>query len=201
MAQQNQALINAITRSQNQQTAAPAPAPAPLTRPQIEFPSWDGSEATKADFLFRIGTMKNDAFFQAVTDWSKATPGLSAQNNYLQANIVDKTPLKHRTIFADDPLLAQDGFAMLDGLIVTLRGDTVENRLLAITELAAFEYTATDTTSTYMARLRGLQAALKGCTIDQFITLIALARMDPGLYPGITNLFYYKVTQPFLTKT
>eukprot|EP00956_Cyclotella_meneghiniana_P017367 scaffold28205_cov85-Cyclotella_meneghiniana.AAC.4 len=189
MAQQNQALIDALTRSQNQQNAAPALAPAPLTRPQIEFPSWDGSEATKADFLFRIGTMKNDAFFQAVTDWTKASPGLSAQNNYLQANIVDKIPLKHRTIFADDPLLAQDGFAMLDRLLVTLRGDTVENRLLAITELAAFEYTATDTTATYMARLRGLQAALKGCTIDQFITLIALARMDPGLYPGITNLF------------
>eukprot|EP00956_Cyclotella_meneghiniana_P028868 scaffold68397_cov20-Cyclotella_meneghiniana.AAC.1 len=133
--------------------------------------------------------MKNDAFFQTVTDWTKATPGLAAQNNYLQANIVDKIPLKHRTIFADDPLLAQDGFAMLDRLLVTLRGDSVENRLLVITELAAFEYTATDTTSTYMARLRGLQAALRGCTIDQFITLIALARMDPGLYPGITNLF------------
>eukprot|EP00956_Cyclotella_meneghiniana_P037616 scaffold141643_cov21-Cyclotella_meneghiniana.AAC.1 len=188
MAQQNQALIDALTRSQNQQQPA-APAPAPLTKPQIEFPKWDGAEATKADFLFRINTMKNDAFFKAVTNWTRSAPGLEAQNNYLQANIVDHVPLKHRTIFADDPLLAQDGFAMLDRLLISLKGDTVENRLLAITELAAFEYTATDTTASYMARLRGLQSALRGCTIDQFITLIALARMDPGLYPGITNLF------------
>eukprot|EP00956_Cyclotella_meneghiniana_P038339 scaffold152614_cov80-Cyclotella_meneghiniana.AAC.5 len=172
------------------QQAAPAPvAPAPLTKPQIEFPKWDGTEATKADFLFRINTMKNDAFFNAVTNWSRTSPGLEVQNNYLQANIVDNVPLQHRTIFADDPLLAQDGFAMLDRLLISLKGDTIENRLLAITELAAFEYTATDTTATYMARLRGLQSALRGCTIDQFITLIALARMDPGLYPGITNLF------------
>eukprot|EP00956_Cyclotella_meneghiniana_P038384 scaffold153478_cov36-Cyclotella_meneghiniana.AAC.2 len=190
MAQQNQALIDALTRSQNQQPVAPAPvAPAPLTKPQIEFPKWDGSEATKADFLFRINTMKNDTFFNAVNNWSRTAPGLEVQNNYLQANIVDNVPLKHRSIFADDPLLAQDGFAMLDRLLVSLKGDTVENRLLAITELAAFEYTADDTTASYMARLHGLQSALRGCTIDQFITLIALARMDPGLYPGITNLF------------
>eukprot|EP00956_Cyclotella_meneghiniana_P015241 scaffold23160_cov21-Cyclotella_meneghiniana.AAC.1 len=119
MAQQNQALINALTRSQSQQMPA-APAPAPLTHPQIDFPAWDGSEATKADFLFRLGTMKNDAFFQGVTNWSSNTLGFEAQNNYLQANIVDKVPLKHLTIFADDTLLARDGFAMLDRLIHSL---------------------------------------------------------------------------------
>ena len=108
MAQQNQALPNVISGIQNQQPAALSPAP--ITRPQIEFPAWDGSEGTKADFLFRIGTMKNDAFFQfqAVANWSCSAPGLEAQNNHLQANIVDKVSLKHRTIFADDSLLAQD---------------------------------------------------------------------------------------------
>lgn len=95
MAQQNQALLNVISGIQQQQPVAPAPPPP--TRPQIEFPAWDGSEATKADFIFRIriGTMKQYAFFQTVTDWSHAAPGLEAQNNYLQANIVDKVPIKH----------------------------------------------------------------------------------------------------------
>ena len=38
-------------------------------------------------------------------------------------------------------------------------------------------------------RARGLLTALQGVTIDQFVTLFALAKMDPGLYPGTNALF------------
>eukprot|EP00956_Cyclotella_meneghiniana_P031738 scaffold84334_cov52-Cyclotella_meneghiniana.AAC.3 len=84
---------------------------------------WEGTEATKADFLFSLDAMNRDPFFQSITNWSRTTPGLETQNNYLQANIVDdKVLLKHLTIFANDPTLAQDGFAMLDRLIGNLKG-------------------------------------------------------------------------------
>eukprot|EP00956_Cyclotella_meneghiniana_P031975 scaffold85846_cov40-Cyclotella_meneghiniana.AAC.3 len=89
----------------------------------------------------------------------------------------------------EDLLHRNDGFAMLDRLLTRLRGDAAEHRVLAITDLAALEFTATDTSATYMARLRGIQSALAGVTIDQIICLFALNKLDTGLYPGVSNLF------------
>eukprot|EP00956_Cyclotella_meneghiniana_P012317 scaffold17507_cov37-Cyclotella_meneghiniana.AAC.4 len=40
-----------------------------------------------------------------------------------------------------------------------------------------------------MARFRGLQEALQGVTIDRFLTLLTLSRLDQGLYPGVMSLF------------
>eukprot|EP00956_Cyclotella_meneghiniana_P041568 scaffold230957_cov20-Cyclotella_meneghiniana.AAC.1 len=40
-----------------------------------------------------------------------------------------------------------------------------------------------------MARIRGIQTALQGVTIDQFLTLLTLSRLDKDLYPGVVSLF------------
>eukprot|EP00804_Cyclotella_cryptica_P021434 CCRYP_005776-RA/>CCRYP_005776-RA protein AED:0.13 eAED:0.00 QI:0/0/0/1/1/1/5/0/1584 len=78
---------------------------------------------------------------------------------------------------------------MLHRLLAHLQGNTVENQLLAITELASLEFKADDTSATYMAWLRGLHSSLQGATIDQFLTLLALSQLDTALYPGTTALF------------
>ena len=105
-------------------------------------------------------------------------------------SIIDKVPQQHRVIFADDPTIARDSFAMLAHLITSLlKGDTIENRILAISVLASFEFKANDTTSLYMACMRGLQASLQGCTIDQFLSSVALAKLDTALHPGLSALF------------
>ena len=81
---------------------------------------------------------------------------------------------------------------MLAHLITSLlKGDTIENRILAISALTSFEFKANDTTSLYMACMRGLQASLQGCTIDQFLSsvAVALAKLDTALHPGLSALF------------
>ena len=186
MQQQSAAFLQTLAQFNTNQTAA---APAAPTKPTTEFPKWDGSMTTKEDFLMRLDTMKRDRYFAAVTDWTRLLPGLEEQANYLSANIIDKVPAKHRHIFVNNTALTNDGFAMLHRLITNLRGNTVENQLLAITELASLEYKADDTTATFIARSRGLLSALQGVTIDRFVSLFTLARMDTGLYPGTAALF------------
>eukprot|EP00804_Cyclotella_cryptica_P002400 CCRYP_004098-RA/>CCRYP_004098-RA protein AED:0.71 eAED:0.40 QI:0/0/0/0.5/0/0/2/0/384 len=158
-------------------------------KPTIEFPQWDGQFSSKQDFLFRIATMKKDKFFATVTDWTQKLPGTEEQSTYLLSSILDKVPIQHRAIFSHDPTVADDGFKMLQRLLSHLQGNTIENQLMAITELASLEFKADDTSATYMARLRGLQSSLQGATIDQFLTLLALSRLDATLYPGTTALF------------
>lgn len=137
-----------------------------------------------------LDTMKHDRFFAPVTHWTQTTPGLKPQANYLSSSIIDKVPAKHRQqIFSNNQALINDGFAMFYCLMSYLKGNAVENQLLAITELAALDYKADDSTATYIARACGLLTALEGITIDQFVTLFALAKMDPGLYPGTNTLF------------
>ncbi len=128
--------------------------------------------------------MKKDTFFQGCS-WDRALPGFEPQNNYLLAQIVDKIPLKYRAVLTDDSFIQHDGFAMLAKLVHSLHPDTVERKLLAISDLAALEFSASDTTSSYMAKVRGLANSLHGVTIDSFVTLLALSRLDPDLYPGI----------------
>lgn len=191
MQQQQQAFINVLQQMNTTRPAAattPAPA-APLTKPTIEFPTWDGKFATKQDFIFQITTMKKDRFFARVTDWTQKLPGLEEQSNYLLASIIKNVPLTNRSIFSNDATVADDGFAMLHRLLENLQGTTVENQLLAITDLATLEFKADDTSATYMARIRALQTALQNVTIDQFLTLLTLSRLDTGLYPGTMALF------------
>lgn len=199
MAQQNQALLAALMRMQYHHQQALA-ALAPANCHMINFPTWDGTKATKQDFLFRVNMMKQDTFFAPGTTWTHFVPGFKAQNNSLLASIVDKIPQKDHAIFTDNSTITTVGFAMLHWLIYTLKGDTIENRILAISDLASFEFKATDTTSSYIACMRGLQTALLGCTIDQFLSLISLAKLDPGLYPGLTN-YFSKAIPSFLLRT
>eukprot|EP00956_Cyclotella_meneghiniana_P009375 scaffold12967_cov36-Cyclotella_meneghiniana.AAC.2 len=193
MQQQQTAFLNIIQQMQNAPTpAAPATAPAAaITKPNVDFPSWDGQPSTKQDFLFRINTMKKDRFFSTVTvtDWTRKLPGFEDQSQYLLNAIVEKVPLQHRSIFTNDATVADDRFAMLHRLVDKLKGDHIENQLLAISDLATLEFKADDTSATYMARVRGLQEALQGVTIDRFLTLLTLSRLDQGLYPGVMSLF------------
>eukprot|EP00956_Cyclotella_meneghiniana_P045253 scaffold360768_cov93-Cyclotella_meneghiniana.AAC.1 len=192
MQQQQTAFLNIIQQMQNAPTpVTPATAPAAaITKPNVEFPSWDGQTSTKQDFLFRINTMKKDRFFSTVTDWTRKLPGFEDQSQYLLNAIVEKVPLQHRSIFTSDATVADDGFAMLHRLVDKLKGDHIENQLLAISDLATLEFKADDTSATYMARVRGLQEALQGVTIDRFLTLLTLSRLDQGLYPGVMSLFH-----------
>eukprot|EP00956_Cyclotella_meneghiniana_P012602 scaffold17913_cov36-Cyclotella_meneghiniana.AAC.1 len=190
MQEQSEAFIATLNRMQAPATAAaPAPAAAPLTRPITEFPTWDGAPATKPDFIFRLESMKKDRFFAGVTDWTQTLPGTKDQANYLASAIVDKVPAKHRHIFSNNTAITDDGFAMFDRLLTYLKGNNDENKLLAITDLAALEYKADDTTATYLARAGGILTALQGVTIEQFVTLFTLTKMDPDLYPGTSTLF------------
>ena len=70
-------------------------------------------------------------------------------------SIFDKVHQKHQAIFTDDHSIATDSFAMLAQLITdcsnTLKGGTIENHILAISDFASFKCTVTDTTYTYMA--------------------------------------------------
>ena len=74
---------------------------------------------------------------------------------------------------------------MLAKLVQSLHPDTVEQKLLAISDLAALEFSASNTTSSYMAKVCGLANSLHGVTIDSFVALLALSCLDPDLYPGI----------------
>lgn len=185
MQAQNTAFLETLSRLQ---TPA-ATQPAAKDKPTVEFPSWDGSVTTRQDFIMRLETMQRDRFFATVTDWTRTTPGLEPQANYLSSSIIDKVPAQHRHIFSNNQALTNDGFAMFHRLMSYLKGNAVENQLMAITELAALDYKADDSTATYLARARGLLEALRGVTIDQFVTLFALAKIDPGLYPGTNTLF------------
>eukprot|EP00956_Cyclotella_meneghiniana_P014786 scaffold22287_cov36-Cyclotella_meneghiniana.AAC.1 len=193
MQQQQQALLDVVAqlRQNNQNTPATAPAPAatPLTKPTVDFPSWDGKPQTKADFLFQIETMKKDQYFANVTDWTQTTTGLEPQANYIASSIVKQVPAKDRAIFTNDTTVTSDGFAMLHRLVTHLRGNTPEHRLMAVTDLASLEFKPDDTTATYMARLRGIQTILANITIDQLLTLFALSKIDTSLYPGVSSLF------------
>eukprot|EP00956_Cyclotella_meneghiniana_P032302 scaffold88129_cov23-Cyclotella_meneghiniana.AAC.1 len=133
--------------------------------------------------------MKKDRFFANVTDWTRKLPGFDDQSQYLLNAIVEKVPLQHRAIFTNDASVADDGFAMLHRLVDKLQGNNIENQLLAISDLATLEFKAEDTAATYMARVRGLQQALQGVTIDQFLVLLTLSRLDKDLYPGVMSLF------------
>ena len=100
MQQQHTAFLNILTQMQHT-AAATAPATTPvapaaaLTKPNVDFPSWDGKPATKADFIFRIKTMKRDRFFSNVVDWTQKLAGTEDQSQYLLSEIVDKVPLQH----------------------------------------------------------------------------------------------------------
>eukprot|EP00956_Cyclotella_meneghiniana_P037392 scaffold137967_cov36-Cyclotella_meneghiniana.AAC.2 len=128
--------------------------------------------------------MKQDAFFNNVTNWAHTVPDLEAQNNYLMLNIIAKLPQSEHAIFANDATVRHDGFAMLDRLITRLSGNAAKHHVSAITDLSALEFTATDTLSTYMACLRGIQSAL-----NKILCLFALNKLDTGLNPGASNLF------------
>jgi len=132
--------------------------------------------------------MKKDTFFQGC-QWDWALPGFEPQNNYLLAQIIDKIPLKYRAVLTDDPSIQHDGFVMLAKLVQSLHPDTVERKLLAISDLAALEFSASDTMASCMVKVRGLANSLHGVTIDSFVTLLALSCLDPDLYPGIRASF------------
>ena len=53
----------------------------------------------------------------------------------------------------------------------------------------ASEFTIVVTTASYMAKVCGLANSLCGVTIDSFVALLALSRLDPDLSPGIRASF------------
>ena len=74
---------------------------------------------------------------------------------------------------------------MIAKLIQSLHPDTIERKLLAISDITALEFSASDMTTSYMAKVRGLTYSLHGVTNDSFVALLALSRLDPDLYPGV----------------
>ena len=160
-----------------------------LTKPTIEFPTWDGSTDTIPDFIFGINVIKNDVFFKNVQSWSHFMAGDEKQNKYLLTSITTKVPLHKRSIFANDCRYTTDGFAMLSCLLTHLKEETTENKLIAVAELVVFNFKPTDTTATYCARMRRLRTILSTITLDEIISLITLGKAEPSLYPRIRSLF------------
>eukprot|EP00804_Cyclotella_cryptica_P021446 CCRYP_005775-RA/>CCRYP_005775-RA protein AED:0.88 eAED:0.88 QI:0/-1/0/1/-1/1/1/0/161 len=64
MQEQQQAFLQALQTMQanavNMSPTTPLSTVTPLTKPTIDFPSCDGHQNTKPDFLFRLATMKKD---------------------------------------------------------------------------------------------------------------------------------------------
>jgi hypothetical protein len=85
--------------------------------------------------------------------------------------------------------MQDNGFAMLTKLIQSLHPNTIKQKLLAISDLAALEFAAIDTTASYMAKVSGLANSLCGITVDSFLAFLALSHFDPDLYPGIRASF------------
>jgi hypothetical protein len=99
--------------------------------------------------------MKKGTFFHDC-NWAHILLGFKPQNNYLLAQIVDQIPLKYQVVLTEDPPTQDDGFAMLRNLIQSLHPDTIKQKLLAISNLAALEFATVDTTASYIAKIRGL---------------------------------------------
>jgi hypothetical protein len=157
MQQQSAALTIAIQALTTQQSVA-------MTlslrmKHSIEFPMWNGDSSHLPDFFFGIDTMTNDTFFQGC-NWDRAVAGFKVHNNYLLAQIMDKIPLKYRAVPTEDPLIQNDGFVMLTKILQSLHPDTIEQKLLAISALAALEFSTTDTTASCMAKICGLANSL-----------------------------------------
>ena len=74
-----------------------------------------------------------------------------------------------------DSRYTTDGFAMLHRLITHLKGESTENKLIAVAELVAFNFEPNDTTSTYCARMRRLRTVLSSVTLDEIISLISIS--------------------------
>ena len=130
------------------------------TKPAIDLPSREGSSSSPRDFLFQIETMKKDNFFTGA-HWDHAIAGQEAQNNYLLVQIIDKVTLKHQSVLTEDSTVQDDGFTMLKLLIHHLNLDSVKRKLLAITELAPLECSASNDMASYTAKVRALANSLK----------------------------------------
>jgi hypothetical protein len=81
--------------------------------------------------------------------------------------------------------MTADSFTMLAKLIQSLHPDTIKCKLLAISDLTALDFSASDTTASYMAKVYGLSNSLHSVTMDSFVALLALSCLDPDLYPGV----------------
>ena len=88
--------------------------------------------------------------------------------------------------FMHVPLYKRDGFRMLADFLSHLRANTSSDRLSAIRSLVALDTNQSDTSSSYMARVRGIGDRLQGLSLEEFLPLIAIAHMDNERYPGIT---------------
>ena len=74
---------------------------------------------------------------------------------------------------------------MLSRLLQSLPPYMVKHKLLAISDLVALEFFATNTMASYMAKVHGLANSLHGVSINSFVALLALSCLDPDLYPNI----------------
>ena len=158
-------------------------------KPVQDLPVFDGNEANIPFFLHQIELFKADPFFAKVDDWTLTKPAYNAESQYLCGVLLKSIPPSHRPKFLSDPKYQYDGIALLRDFIELINPSNPQNLLKTAIEWANLEMDPQENGAQFMARVRALFNRLCNCSLDQFIYLLTIARLDPTRYPGIHNRY------------
>ena len=146
------------TKVSNTKLAASTRTPEPPSKPSMSFPSWDGEDSTKNDFLARFATYQKDSYFTGA-DWTRTLPGFEKQSVFLRMRLSLRISLRpRRPCF--HPEFETDGFGMVAKLLSIITPTSRENRLLATIEFGNLSQGPSETIEDYLARCRDLALRL-----------------------------------------
>ena len=97
----------------------------------------------------------------------------------------DRLPAAQLNQFLSRPEYVNRGFEMLHHLILHLNPSRPEHRLNDVRSLAAINMSSTETTSSYMLRIRTISNRLPGIQIDTLFPLFTIMGLDNERFGGI----------------
>lgn len=101
--------------------------------------------------------------------------------------IIEKIPPRHCYFYSDNPWYTSDGFTMLDHLIKHLDLQSIQKKIIGVTDLAHLEYNPEGSLGSYMSQVHHYATSFHGITVNQIISLLPLTCFDEPLFPGTTN--------------
>eukprot|EP00984_Skeletonema_dohrnii_P029428 scaffold20035_cov83-Skeletonema_dohrnii-CCMP3373.AAC.1 len=165
-------------------------------KPTQTMPKWDGKDASVPMFLSKLTLYKKDPFFKAVDDWTQTKPAYEDESRYLLRQLLETIPDDYSHHFLSKAKYSDDGVVALQDYIELINPSNPQNLLKTALDWANLEMGPQETGQAFMARVRALSARLSNCSLEQFVYLLTLARLDPHRYQGI--LLRYRQGDPSL---
>ena len=131
----------------------------------------------------------SEAYYAGFHDWTCTTPASRKLSVAISSDMMALLLSSISSMFLNDVRFASDRIAIISLLFAQLNSSSVENLLLAISDLTCLEIRLGDSSIDYMSRVQWISQHMLGSTIEHIIPIFSIVGLDHNRYPGVKSCY------------